>query len=348
MSENKYGDLGEWYDQRKGLYEELTKQVERTILDLVNHKKIDYANITSRVKTKESLMEKVGRKSYLDPKTEVTDLSGVRLITYIESDVAKACSLIESSFNVNKGKSSDKSEELGVDRVGYRSIHFVCDLGEDRLKLPELSKFKGMFFEVQVRTILQHAWAQIQHERDYKFSGVLPEQIKRRLYRLAAVLELVDSEFDTLASKLDTYAEEVTKKVSRNEFDVEINTTSLLRYLSKKLSPLTGGGLVILEDGSIPRIVIAEMESFGLHTLADLNEILSAEFLEAVVSHQSYTSYAGLLRDAMLYVDIDRYFDASWNNNWQVAESYTFEILSDKYGAERVERVFQERGIKWN
>src|ERR1051326_5420587 len=242
MPENKYDDLRDWYKIHFPLYLELTNRVEYIIKTLMGES-IDRLSITSRVKQWESLVKKVRKKRYKDPRLEGTDLSGVRVITYVEGDVAKTSELIESSFNVHKDKSVDKSDELGVDRVGYRSVHFICDLGGDRLKLPEFSKFEGMLFEIQVRTILQHAWAQIHHERDYKFSGVLPKHIRRRLYGLAAVLELVDGEFDALASKLDVYAEEVAERISRGDLDIDINTTSLLKYLPARLAPLKNRGV---------------------------------------------------------------------------------------------------------
>ena len=46
--------------------------------------------------------------------------------------------------------------------------------------LPEMKLFSGIPFEIQVRTILQHAWAEFAHDRNYKFRGVLPDVIARR------------------------------------------------------------------------------------------------------------------------------------------------------------------------
>ncbi|HEV7889614.1 MAG TPA: hypothetical protein VGP08_03195 [Pyrinomonadaceae bacterium] len=347
MSENRYDGLKDWHGEQYSHYKELGERVKQLIETLMEGR-IERLSITCRPKEWEKFEEKVRRKRYKDPRREVTDFAAVRVITYVESEVAETCKLIERTFNVHRDKSVDKSDELGVDRVGYRSVHFICDLDADRLKLPEFSKFEGMLFEVQVRTILQHAWAQIHHERDYKFSGILPRHIRRRLYRLAAVLELVDSEFDTLAFKLDQYTAEVSESISRGDLGgIEINTTSLSKYLPVKLGPLKERGLEVFED-DIPQPVIEELGHYGVQRLSELDSLVSEDLLNSVASHESYTTYAGLLRDSMLYDDIERYFAEAWNNNWQTAESYTFEVLSDKYGGERVERIFQERGIEWN
>jgi putative GTP pyrophosphokinase len=348
MFENRHSALIEWYKQNINLYRGLTKGVERILRDLIEKNNIDCLNVVSRTKSPESFVEKVGRKGYVSPDKETTDLAGIRLITYVESDVIKLRDLINSTFNVHPDKSVDKTDAMNVDQVGYRSIHFVCDLGEARVELPEFSNYKNMLFEIQVRTMLQHAWAEIHYSRDYKFSGVLPRYIRRRLYCLAGALELIDMNFAMLAREVDNYSNEVEEKVLRGDLDIEINSTSLLKYLSIKLRPLKSRGVELLEDDYISKTLIDELENFRIHALSGLDKILSDGFLEAVVDHQTYTTFAGSLRDAMIYADIDYYFSTSWNNNWQEAESYTFEMLKDKYSDEKVETMFRERDISWN
>lgn len=203
-----------WFDQMRPTYERLTDIVRSTVESLIRSANIDYLSVTSRTKSIESLREKIDRKGYTALE-EITDLSGIRITTFIESDVAKICDLLKSSFRVHDSKSLDKTEELGSDRFGYRSVHFVCDVGSARVKLPEFAPYEDLMFEIQVRTVLQHAWAEIEHERSYKFSGVLPTPIQRRLNLLAGVLEIVDREFVVLAGEIDRYAEEVARKTKR-------------------------------------------------------------------------------------------------------------------------------------
>jgi hypothetical protein len=205
-----------------------------------------------------------------------------------------------------------------------------------------------MLFEIQVRTMLQHAWAEIHYSRDYKFGGVLPRHVRRRLYCLAGALELVDMNFATLASELDDYAETVMDNVSKGNLNIDINTTSLLTYLSIRLEYIKTRGTSVLDDGHISKTIVDELHNFGINSIGDLDKILNQEFLESVANHQEYTTYAGSLRDAMIFADIDRYFNNSWNNNWQEAESYTYEMLIDKYDEAKVERLFREKGIRWN
>jgi ppGpp synthetase/RelA/SpoT-type nucleotidyltranferase len=235
MGEESTEKLNEWYKSEQALYEGLTNVVHYLLESLIRNAKIDYLSVTSRTKSIESVLEKMDRKEYDKPTQEIMDFAGIRVITFIDSDVRKVCDLIKGSFKVHESNSLDKLDELGIDRFGYRSVHFVCELGDDRTRLPEFSLYENRRFEVQVRTALQHAWAEMEHDRNYKFSGVLPTPLQRRLHFLAGVLEMVDREFVSIAAEVDQYAEEVSKKTQSGDLDVEINTTSLLQYLPEKM-----------------------------------------------------------------------------------------------------------------
>ncbi len=112
-------DLRTWYVQQQPLYESFAYRVRETIVSLLGREKIAYLSVTARTKSPESLIRKVSRKTYKDPKQEITDLAGVRIITYVEPEVIAACEVIQRSFNVHPEKSLDKSSQLEVDRFGY-------------------------------------------------------------------------------------------------------------------------------------------------------------------------------------------------------------------------------------
>jgi ppGpp synthetase/RelA/SpoT-type nucleotidyltranferase len=83
----------------------------------------------------ESLIEKIDRKGYTEPEKQVTGLAGVRVITFIEKDIEGMSQVIRTAFRVHDDKSLNKADELAVDRLGYRSMHFVCDLGQERCNI---------------------------------------------------------------------------------------------------------------------------------------------------------------------------------------------------------------------
>lgn len=337
--------LARWYSTNRPRYERLTRAGAWLLESLLREQGIDYLSVTSRTKEMASLLEKAGAKGYGHPETELTDISGIRVIAYIESDVARICGLVRSCFEVDESRSLDKAQALGTDKVGYRAVHFVCRLGEERTRLAEFSAYADMVFEIQVRTVLQHVWAEIEHDRSYKFSGVLPTELQRRLHLIAGQLEAADREFDALAKEIDAYSAEVGARTDAGDLGIELTTRSLQEYLQKHVrgrkhlefmaSP-AGWGL----DG-----LIGELKRFGLETLSDLDHLLDGDFVEAMKECQFRESDIGLLRDAMMYRDLDRYFEQAWAGVWDSTDTDTLDLLSLKYDAGRVKATLGRHAI---
>lgn len=80
---------------------------------------------------------------------------------------------MHDEFSIDEGNSGNKADMLETDKVGYLSVHYFLKLNNKRLALSEYKGYKGLKCEVQVRTLLQHAWAEIEHDRNYKFAGVM-------------------------------------------------------------------------------------------------------------------------------------------------------------------------------
>jgi ppGpp synthetase/RelA/SpoT-type nucleotidyltranferase len=104
------------------------------------------------------------------------------------SDIKKISDFIKKEFIVLE--SEDKEESLKVDQFGYRSFHFVVKIKNDWLKAPIYRELVGMKAEIQVRTILMHAWAEIQHKLAYKREEHIPDQFKRNLHILTRIVQL--------------------------------------------------------------------------------------------------------------------------------------------------------------
>lgn len=338
----------DWYRETRPRFDQLARTVEGLLQGLLLGRVIDYLAVTSRTKTVESFVEKLRRKSYIDPRKEVTDLCGIRVITYLESDLQRVSELIRDTFDVDESRSEDKSIALAVDRFGYRSIHFICKFGQQRLPLPEYADFSDLVFEVQVRTALQHAWAQIEHDRNYKFSGVLPDRIQRRLYLAAGLLEIADREFSAVASEIDLYASEVADKTAAGDLDIGIDSTSLLSYALEKLTLLDGYEIGVVAH-PVPRAkLVEELRAFEIRTLRALDELITEELIAA--TKETYTpgkqTDIGLIRDAMIYSDIVKYFDDAWKRHWTVIDEEGKQILEKKYGSDMIESVLKENKIR--
>ncbi|MDX8399442.1 MAG: hypothetical protein R8K20_04265, partial [Gallionellaceae bacterium] len=316
--------------------------VSTTLQSMLKSSGIDFDGVTYRAKSLASFSEKIQRKKYVNPALEMMDLAGIRVIVFIERDIKKVEELIQQSFNVHLVDSSDKSSTLGEDRFGYRSVHFVCDVGKARISLPEFKPFAEMQFEIQVRTVLQHAWAEIEHDRSYKLAGTLPSQLKRRLHLIAGLLELADREFSSLTDEIEKYALDVEEKAQAGMLEkVEVNSASVDQFLRHKLSTVDHSRV---EFCPVPDEVIDELKDFGISTLDKLDALYSDEIINKFSSMNS-NSYS-FLRDAMMFQDIDRYFADAWNGHWGGMEyDDGYKALLDKYGREKVSMVLNKYNI---
>jgi ppGpp synthetase/RelA/SpoT-type nucleotidyltranferase len=161
------------------------------------------AQVTARAKTTASLRGKLRRKSYNRPWTQLTDLVGVRVITFYKDAVDQIVPKLQQTFEINVKESSDKRLVLGLRDFGYRSVHLIARFGPSQMRTPLDSFVREHWFEIQVRSILEHAWAEIEHEIVYKSGIVQPAEITRRFASLAGTLELLDGEFLALRSEND-------------------------------------------------------------------------------------------------------------------------------------------------
>lgn len=331
----------DWYEGKRPRYLSLSNIVAATIRTLLQNEQIDFIDVTFRAKTIDSFAEKIRRKKYRTPQTEMTDLAGIRVITLIERDIDRVSNLIQKSFNVHTASSVDKSVDLGSDRFGYRSVHFVCDIGKARESLPEFLPYAGLPFEIQVRTALQHAWAEIEHDRSYKFSGELPSKLKRRFHLIAGLLELADREFSSLTEELESYATEVQTKAGEGNYEIELNSTSASEFLKVTFGKRTG--YPRLERITLNHDDIAELRRYGIDSVSKFASLLNDQFLAAACNVE--TTAIGLVRDAMIYADIDKYFGVAWQEAWHGWDEESLQFIEAKYGSEKVKRIVEQYGL---
>lgn len=319
----------DWYAKRRDRYVRLADKVEKLIKDILDSNKIPYHSVVSRAKDIDSFEIKASKAKYEDPTQEIMDLAGIRVVSYVDIDVRRICSVIEETFKILPEHYIDKSKTLGVDKVGYRSVHYIAEFIDERYNLPEFQTFKGLYFEIQVRSILQHAWAEIEHDRNYKFHGVLPEHIQRRFAVLAGVLELADREFDSIASEIDSYAENVGEETKKGKLDIEINTTSLREYLITRFNneielgfkPAFGRNDVGGEE------IINELEDMGIKKLSELERIIPNDFLEKASTEICNSNFTGILRTLFMVFDIEKYFSNAWKRKWSALDEEGYMTL---------------------
>ena len=126
----------------------------------------------SRAKAAESLKAKLEGRDILASdriENEIKDLAGVRLIFYTETDVDRFLSsrLVPELLEVDV-KETKVHHPTGGNDPRYKAFHYVVSLGKKQEALPEYEKFKGMRCEIQIQTVLNHAWAETYHDMIYK------------------------------------------------------------------------------------------------------------------------------------------------------------------------------------
>lgn len=345
--DNMLTDLKDWYIKEQPLFDSLSKRVASLIENILDKNNVDYHSITFRAKDIESLITKAKNKKYTNPKEDIQDFAGIRVITFVKSDVIKACHLIKPEFIIDEENSSDKGEELGDDKVGYRSVHYIGRFSEARTNLSEYSHFKDMCFEIQIRTILEHAWADISHDRTYKFNKSLPEKndIKRRFALAAASLEMVDREFDRLSREIEEYSKEIKDDTAEGKLSHNIDGTSLEVYLRDKFKDPLEKEMLEATFRESEKEIILELNLMNIITLDELdkiiNDILTRNKVSIADLISSSTNFIGLIRNILIIYNPENYFEKAWENKWRGVMEDDFEYF------EKFDVDFKEIAMKY-
>ena len=142
------------YRRQLPVFGEMQETIPAKVRALFEKNGILVASVESRIKTEESQSGKLERKgAKYASLADITDIFGLRIITFYSSDVDKVASAVDHLFEIDWENSVDKRKLHEVDSFGYLSLHYICSLPEFPYR-----------FEVQMRTILQHAWANMYHD----------------------------------------------------------------------------------------------------------------------------------------------------------------------------------------
>lgn len=268
------------YRKSRDVYLQLEEVIDKRLHDIIKSSGIkQILGIEHRVKTEHSLAGKLERSGdYYNRLEELTDLLGARIICYFSDEVDIIGKLVEQSFVIDWEMSSDKRSLLEANRFGYLSLHYICSLPEDGTFPAQLC---GLKFEIQIRTVLQHAWAAIEHDIGYKNEFGVPRAIVREFSRLAGLFEIADDEFVRLRDNMRNYTEGIREKIINNEADdIPIDTVSLNEYVHRNkkmksfLSELARIAGADIEEVN-PESYVEQLRFMGKHTLGDLQIMLS-------------------------------------------------------------------------
>lgn len=226
----------EEYRAKLPVFEQLKTVVLNQLHHCLDENNLLVSGLEARIKTEKSLTGKLELKGYkyhtLD---DITDILGARIITYFSDEVDLISALVEKLFDIDWENSVDKRKMLETDRFGYLSLHYVCRVPESVYKNSEMPELNQIRFELQMRSTLQHVWANMYHDMGYKSEVEIPVEYQRNMSRLAGMLELVDEQFSRIRREITDYRRNVQSLVASGNFnEVPLNGDTFRSYLELK------------------------------------------------------------------------------------------------------------------
>ena len=300
------------FDNRRPVYEGFKRRVHELLVTLLEHEDLDVIEIQSRVKGSDSFREKLVRKGkhYTDPLNEVTDLVGIRVVVYYQTDADTVDSVIRGNFDVDELNTYRRADTLRDEEFGYLSNHYVISIGESRRTLPEWQQYEGLKAEVQVRTALQHAWAAVDHKMNYKSPADIPGRIRRKMAMLSAIFELADEQFGLLRDERRQVRAEYSAVVGDPSVSLPLDDTSvsllleeddLLGVIHEALSDADRTDWFSTEDRAFERVsgeqssrsraeLLRLLRHLEISTVGDLRAILLSDRAKAVAALRALNS----------------------------------------------------------
>ena len=297
------------YAELQPRLEPVTERSVAVVTSLLDDAGINYLSVTGRTKSVASFAAKAARAepgsaAHDDPLRGITDQVGVRVITYVLSDVAAVAELLTDQMQVLDDRDLGR-ETANEGRFGYASRHLLVALepsGEESLPDRPAS--------VQVRTVLQHAWAEFEH--DIRYKGTVPEEhvpdLDRRFTLAAGLLELADREFSEIRDRIQAVVP--TRFGGDDPGDPRISAHDLASFLSGQYAD---AGWSRTDHYAWISGLLLEL---GITSLDELGGLLTSVDSTAINARMAYRYPPGAVRrldDALLAVFGPRYVELPGN-----------------------------------
>lgn len=203
------------YKKNLTKFKKIAKNLGIILTQILDKEGILYQSIQTRAKDPYSVEKKIMQKNYTHPYDKITDLVGARIVVYYEEDISVVEKVIREYFQVNDSRSIDKRKSLSPREFGYTARHFVAQKKKQKLITPEYEDLKHIWFEIQVCTVLGHAWAEIEHQIVYNATTDYPNHVERRFGAIAGTLELLDREFSRLRKEESNLISEYVSQLEK-------------------------------------------------------------------------------------------------------------------------------------
>lgn len=293
MADSVIRQLGATYHEFVRTHPDVKQTLVEVFEDLFSDAGITFDRVTARIKTWASLKSKAqrvtpaGTPEYPDPWESIHDILGVRITTFHSTEIPKAVEVLSQTFSVVR--SVDKAAETRLTgEFGYGSHHVIIRLGDE---IEELRDYRSMLVEIQIRTVLQHAWAEFEHDIRYKNGSPDLDPAVDRAFTLAAgLIELADQQFDKIA--------QLQSPQNETPADVELTAETLPGVLAMLL-----GNRFPTARSSYYQWLVELLSAHDITTVRDLQELANESALSKLLDtmHYRFTpAHARLIDDLLL------------------------------------------------
>jgi len=221
MNKSKIQKLIREYVELKPLYKEFSKAMKSILETILRNNQFKYQTVSCREKEVYSLERKLKtdknlQKLRLRTVREIDDLAGCRIVFYTNDDIQRFINYVHKEFKVVK-------QNLRYSDDDYNALHIIVGLSRHRLRLGEYARFRSLKCEIQLTTVLFHAWAEMAHGVTYKPEEELVEFDERTLDSLKEYFSKVMREhlkqaqytFDFIAKQVENLRQ------GKQVFDIE-------------------------------------------------------------------------------------------------------------------------------
>src|SRR5713101_1223118 len=309
------------FEQEKATYEFAAQQAAALIKEILVNSPALIHLISARCKQTSSLWLKLCEKRYGQPAQQVTDIVAARVITYYKDDVPIILKALTDALEVHPHKSVNKREELEAVEFGYTSVHLIARTKGSWSTSPLYFALKDKWFEIQVRSILEHSWAEIEHEVVYKSGIVYPALVKRRFARIAGAIEMLEDEFLALREHQQQLIELYKDRYANGEDGtVEIDSVRLIALLECERSGSLGWRSAARLGRPFPPHIdnrcVKALKQAGVRTGRALKSVLNSKALKSAeilfarehrisepLSHLNTARLAILVKSSVIFAD---------------------------------------------
>jgi len=235
-------EIVDLWNEEQPKYENLGKVVCAVIKDKITDYEL-LPEIQYRTKELLSIIKKVKKKQSQKEYSyhHLKDKLGIRIICSFQEDMKIIDEFLREFFTIKDVEY--KQENLDFDKLDYVSNHYDVQVNLGVNEFKKHTDLGDFIFEIQVRTLNQHAWSNTAHSLSYKQEKDLPPNLKRKVYRLLSLYELADDEFSSVNKALKEYRDKHSYtllrklegkfyKYAKIDFDREISLNTINIQLS--------------------------------------------------------------------------------------------------------------------